>query len=135
MCSEACAHIISHTASYAFLYHTPSNNMTPGDILRFVFFVSCFSFGQTCSEACGELDAVYMGALDGNLCGCGNEEGYLLSLKPEGTCDVVCPGSVGDTCGGSESFDLFLINYLANDDDYFGTFITRRRGLVFSAPG
>ena len=97
--------------------------MTPGDILLFVFFVSCFSFGQTCSEACGELDAVYMGALDGNLCGCGNEEGYLLSLKPEGTCDVVCPGSVGDTCGGSESFDLFLINYLANDDDYFGTLL------------
>lgn len=80
------------------------------------------SIRQMCSEYCGALDAVYIGVFDGDTCGCGSKDGYLLELKPEGTCDVLCVGAVGDTdtCGGSTSFDLLLINYLANDDDYFG---------------
>lgn len=78
-----------------------------------------------CSEACGALDAVYIGAFDGDMCGCGSKEGYLLEQKPAGTCDALCVGgATGDaeTCGGSVSFDLLLINYLATDDDYFGKF-------------
>lgn len=86
-----------------------------------LFFLST----QTCSEACGALGAVYIGAFDGDMCGCGSKEGYLLEQKPAGTCDALCVGeATGDaeTCGGSVSFDLLLINYLATEDDYFGKF-------------
>lgn len=105
-----------HTISYSLVSHI----ITPGDI--YVFVVVFFFAEQMCGEYCGSLDAVYIGTFDGDTCGCGNKEGYLLELKPEGTCDVVCLGSVGntDTCGGSTSFDLLLINYMADTDDYFG---------------
>ena len=72
---------------------------------------------QTCTGFCGAIGATYAGVMNGDMCGCGSDEGYLASEKEGGLCTVECTGDDGrvEMCGGSSSFDLFEIIYMTED--------------------
>ena len=83
-------------------------------ILFFLLTRGCL---QTCAEFCGAQGAVYSAVMNGDMCGCGSEEGYLASEKEEGLCLVECAGNEEriEFCGGTSSFDLFEIIYMVED--------------------
>lgn len=70
------------------------------------------------------MGAAYAGVMDGDMCGCGSDDGYLESAKTSGTCFTECTGDDGRTeyCGGSDSFGLFRIIYggtaIANSESF-----------------
>ncbi|CAN0595163.1 unnamed protein product, partial [Laminaria digitata] len=72
---------------------------------------------QSCNEFCGASGYVYAAVMSGDMCGCGSDAGYLTREKEVGTCLVECAGDDGraDLCGGTDSFDLFSILYMAED--------------------
>lgn len=59
------------------------------------------------------MGADYAGLMDGDVCGCGSEAGYIEADKEDGECLVECAGDDGRTeiCGGETSFVLIQIIY------------------------
>lgn len=69
---------------------------------------------QNCYEQCiqqEEEDALYFAVYgDANVCGCGNSAAFFDATdKPEGVCDIICPGDTTQICGGSSSYQLYHI--------------------------
>lgn len=52
---------------------------------------------------------MYMAIIEGDVCKCGTDADFLTADKEEGSCDIACPGDTSTTCGGSDSYEMFLL--------------------------
>jgi hypothetical protein len=59
-----------------------------------------------CIAACRDRGFAYAGTAYPNVCFCGNRYG---SLGPAGNCDVPCPGSPGEMCGGGYAASVWAV--------------------------
>eukprot|EP00752_Nemacystus_decipiens_P003257 g3014.t1 len=67
---------------------------------------------ENCYEECVKKEGALYFAVWGDLryCGCGESEAFLDATdKPDGECDLPCPGDNTETCGGEASYELYEI--------------------------
>lgn len=60
-----------------------------------------------CFERCAAQSALYVGLLEGNICGCGNDPAVLSDPGTEAVCDIACSGEADESCGGDAEYDLY----------------------------
>lgn len=84
----------------------------------FPSFQICF---KLCVDHAPDSTNLYFGLLEGNECGCGDDEHFIASVKPAGTCDMSCTGNPSFMCGGTLAYSLFnVIGDRSSDSMYSG---------------
>lgn len=66
---------------------------------------------DSCSYICGLSNFTYFGLEYGTECWCGNEVSPSAVKVDDSKCDVACPGSKNETCGGGLLLNLYNGTY------------------------
>ena len=72
---------------------------------------------ERCGRAC--CGAMYFGVYAGTECGCVAGPGHLIPSADgaDGRCDAACAGDEGETCGGEEGVDVYVVDRIASPED------------------
>ncbi|KAF8269906.1 WSC domain-containing protein [Lactarius quietus] len=62
---------------------------------------------ECCVNSCKSQNYIYAGVENGNECYCGNKVAFVAEGIPQSQCSSKCVGNYSESCGGSESLELY----------------------------